>query len=176
MVEKSTTVYVSVNASPPWARVLGQPQSHEWPRCDTLSFNFFQDRPLAREEEWLDAVQKRRVAMVQDTTSREAAQHAFIKSVHGVRYQVKDVARSVVFYTQHLAISAKRSAASRSLFSPTNVSTSAVTKTTPSAAATSARRRWPYRTFTTIKTGSDIRSAALPMVGSASDGTKLLTK
>jgi glyoxylase I family protein len=32
----------------------------------------------------------------------EAAQHAFIKSVHGVRYQVKDVARSVGFYTQHL--------------------------------------------------------------------------
>ena len=25
-----------------------------------------------------------------------------IKSVHGVRYQVKDVARSVAFYTQHL--------------------------------------------------------------------------
>jgi len=28
--------------------------------------------------------------------------HAFIKSVHGVRYQVKDVARSVAFYTQQL--------------------------------------------------------------------------
>ena len=28
--------------------------------------------------------------------------HAFIKSVHGVRYQVKDVARSVAFYTQSL--------------------------------------------------------------------------
>jgi len=26
----------------------------------------------------------------------------FIKGVHGVRYQVKDVARSVAFYTQHL--------------------------------------------------------------------------
>ena len=39
---------------------------------------------------------------MQDTTSREAAQHAFIKSVHGVRYQVKDVARSVAFYTQRL--------------------------------------------------------------------------
>jgi catechol 2,3-dioxygenase-like lactoylglutathione lyase family enzyme len=33
-----------------------------------------------------------------DTT----AQHAFIKSVHGVRYQVKDVARSVSFYTEQL--------------------------------------------------------------------------
>jgi glyoxylase I family protein len=27
---------------------------------------------------------------------------AFVKGVHGVRYQVKDVARSVAFYTQHL--------------------------------------------------------------------------
>ena len=39
---------------------------------------------------------------MQGTTSRESAQHAFIKSVHGIRYQVKDVARSVAFYTQHL--------------------------------------------------------------------------
>jgi glyoxylase I family protein len=29
-------------------------------------------------------------------------EHPFIKRVHGVRYQVKDVARSVAFYTQHL--------------------------------------------------------------------------
>ena len=29
-------------------------------------------------------------------------QHLFVKSVHGVRYQVRDVARSVAFYTQHL--------------------------------------------------------------------------
>ena len=28
--------------------------------------------------------------------------HAFIKSFHGVRYHVKDVARSVTFYAQHL--------------------------------------------------------------------------
>ncbi len=28
--------------------------------------------------------------------------HPFIKSVHGVRYHVKDVARSVTFYTQYL--------------------------------------------------------------------------
>jgi len=27
--------------------------------------------------------------------------HAFVKGVHGVRYQVKDVARSVAFYTTH---------------------------------------------------------------------------
>ena len=28
--------------------------------------------------------------------------HAFVKRVHGVRYQVKDVARAAAFYTQHL--------------------------------------------------------------------------
>jgi glyoxylase I family protein len=28
--------------------------------------------------------------------------HAFVQAVHGVRYQVKDVARSVAFYTTHL--------------------------------------------------------------------------
>jgi glyoxylase I family protein len=35
-------------------------------------------------------------------TSHEPAQHAFVSSVHGVRYQVKDVARALAFYTQHL--------------------------------------------------------------------------
>jgi glyoxylase I family protein len=28
--------------------------------------------------------------------------HDFVKSVHGTRYQVKDVARAVEFYTRHL--------------------------------------------------------------------------
>ena len=41
--------------------------------------------------------------MAQNETSRREAQpHPFIKGVHGVRYQVKDVARSVAFYTGHL--------------------------------------------------------------------------
>jgi glyoxylase I family protein len=40
--------------------------------------------------------------MVQATQSREVEPHPFVKSVHGVRYQVADVARSVAFYTQHL--------------------------------------------------------------------------
>jgi glyoxylase I family protein len=30
------------------------------------------------------------------------ATHAFVQAVHGVRYQVTDVARSVAFYTTHL--------------------------------------------------------------------------
>jgi len=36
------------------------------------------------------------------TTASAATSHAFIKNVHGIRYQVKDVARSVAFYTEHL--------------------------------------------------------------------------
>jgi len=31
-----------------------------------------------------------------------AETHTFIKNVHGIRYQVKDVARAVEFYTRHL--------------------------------------------------------------------------
>jgi len=31
----------------------------------------------------------------------------FIKSVHGIRYQTKDVARAVAFYTQHLGFTLK---------------------------------------------------------------------
>ena len=40
--------------------------------------------------------------MVQATQSKDVERHAFVKGVHGVRYQVADVARSVAFYTQHL--------------------------------------------------------------------------
>lgn len=39
--------------------------------------------------------------MGQATESQNAG-HAYIKGVHGVRYQVKDVARAVAFYTQRL--------------------------------------------------------------------------
>ena len=39
---------------------------------------------------------------MQDVTSHESREHPYIKSVHGVRYQVTDVARSVAFYTQRL--------------------------------------------------------------------------
>lgn len=45
--------------------------------------------------------------MMENATSREAARSGFIKTVHGVRYQVKDVARSVAFYTQHLGFELK---------------------------------------------------------------------
>lgn len=40
--------------------------------------------------------------MEQIAASRKSEPRAHIKGVHGVRYLVKDVARSVAFYTQHL--------------------------------------------------------------------------
>ena len=40
--------------------------------------------------------------MAHTATAREAQPHAFVRNVHGVRYQVQDVARAVAFYTQHL--------------------------------------------------------------------------
>ena len=40
--------------------------------------------------------------MTHNSASHDVAQHAFVKGVHGVRYQVENVARSVAFYTQHL--------------------------------------------------------------------------
>jgi glyoxylase I family protein len=44
------------------------------------------------------------------TTAREqrGEEHAFVQGVHGVRYQVKDVARSVAFYTTHLGFTVGR--------------------------------------------------------------------
>jgi glyoxylase I family protein len=40
--------------------------------------------------------------MSEATAPHELQRHAFIKSVHGVRYLVKDVARAVAFYTEYL--------------------------------------------------------------------------
>jgi glyoxylase I family protein len=40
--------------------------------------------------------------MAHATASRDTAANSFVKGIHGVRYQVKDVARAVAFYTQHL--------------------------------------------------------------------------
>jgi len=40
--------------------------------------------------------------MAQTTEPGNVERHAFIKSFHGIRYQVKDVARAIAFYTQHL--------------------------------------------------------------------------
>jgi glyoxylase I family protein len=45
--------------------------------------------------------------MAHATTSRVDA-HPFVKSVHGVRYHVKDVARSVTFYAQQLGFKVER--------------------------------------------------------------------
>jgi glyoxylase I family protein len=40
--------------------------------------------------------------MAQTASPGEPQPHAFVKGVHGIRYQVKDVGRSVAFYTRHL--------------------------------------------------------------------------
>jgi glyoxylase I family protein len=42
------------------------------------------------------------MAIKPQTEAPQVAARAFVKSVHGLRYQVTDVARSVAFYTQHL--------------------------------------------------------------------------
>ena len=39
---------------------------------------------------------------MQQSTSSRVGSHPLIQSVHGIRYQVKDVIRAVTFYTQHL--------------------------------------------------------------------------
>jgi glyoxylase I family protein len=36
------------------------------------------------------------------TAASHVEPHPFVRSVHGIRYQVTDVARAVAFYTQHL--------------------------------------------------------------------------
>jgi glyoxylase I family protein len=45
--------------------------------------------------------------MAQTTQPRETKRHAFVKGIHGVRYQVKDVERAVAFYAQHLGFTLK---------------------------------------------------------------------
>jgi glyoxylase I family protein len=51
------------------------------------------------------------MATTTDTTrtaqEKRSGDHTFVKGVHGVRYQVKDVARSVRFYTTHLGFTLK---------------------------------------------------------------------
>lgn len=42
------------------------------------------------------------MSIMPQNTVPDIVPHTFVKSVHGTRYQVKDVARSVSFYTQHL--------------------------------------------------------------------------
>ena len=37
----------------------------------------------------------------------QTSKHPFVQAAHGVRYQVKDVARSVAFYTTHLGFTLK---------------------------------------------------------------------
>ena len=45
--------------------------------------------------------------MTDETGSVRGAQQGFVLSFHGVRYQVKDVSRSIAFYTQHLGFTVR---------------------------------------------------------------------
>src|SRR5262245_64340626 len=47
--------------------------------------------------------------MAQAIEFRNAERHEFIKGFHGIRYQVRDVARAVAFYTQHLGFKLEHS-------------------------------------------------------------------
>lgn len=42
------------------------------------------------------------------TPTHETERHRFVRAVHGIRYQVADVARSVEFYTRHLGFTLVR--------------------------------------------------------------------
>jgi glyoxylase I family protein len=44
---------------------------------------------------------------MQNAHSQATARHTFVDGVHGIRYQVGDVARSVAFYTEHLGFTLK---------------------------------------------------------------------
>jgi glyoxylase I family protein len=44
---------------------------------------------------------------MQNVTATRVDAHAFVRTVHGIRYQVKDVARSVAFYTERLGFTLK---------------------------------------------------------------------
>jgi len=52
-------------------------------------------------------LERRTTVMVQSAPSQRDP-HAFVKSVHGVRYQVKDVAGSIAFYRNHLGFNLER--------------------------------------------------------------------
>jgi glyoxylase I family protein len=47
-------------------------------------------------------------AAIDDTRSSVTPAQSHVKGFHGVRYQVSDVARSVVFYTEHLGFKLER--------------------------------------------------------------------
>jgi glyoxylase I family protein len=57
---------------------------------------------IRRQVVGLREYSKGEFAMTHHAPSHEVTGHAFIQGVHGIRYQVKDVARSVAFYTQRL--------------------------------------------------------------------------
>ncbi len=45
--------------------------------------------------------------MAKTVQEKSGGKHEFVQGVHGIRYQTKDVARSVAFYTTHLGFNLK---------------------------------------------------------------------
>ncbi len=83
-------------AAPPAAR----------PRGDGLSFTFVQDGRRCLPENASSAHGRRRRHA--ERTPQATAPHTFVDGVHGIRYQVRDVARSVAFYRDHLGFTLKQ--------------------------------------------------------------------
>src|SRR2546421_7283342 len=72
-----------------------------------MATQHLKDRLLHLDGESRDAhILEEKMATATDTTKTAQHQqshgHAFVQRIHGVRYQTKDVARSVAFYTTHL--------------------------------------------------------------------------
>ena len=44
---------------------------------------------------------------MQNAAQQTTARHGLVEGVHGIRYQVRDVARSAAFYTEHLGFTLK---------------------------------------------------------------------
>src|SRR5262245_50621036 len=63
------------------------------------SFGVYQSGAQIRIEDAMSQ-QREPAATIDNTPSQESQR--FVKGFHGVRYQVRDVARSVAFYTEHL--------------------------------------------------------------------------
>src|SRR5512143_2801621 len=58
--------------------------------------------PVAVAGEQRRGDEEGRATVAQAADAGNVGRHAFVKGIHGTRYQVKDVARAVAFYTRHL--------------------------------------------------------------------------
>ena len=85
-----------------------------------------------------------------DTATSRPDTQAFIKSVHGVRYHVKDVARSVTFYTQHLGFKVEHQ--QLPAFASVSLGDTQILLSGPGASGSLPRARQPDRPVRQIPT------------------------